>query len=265
MKCWNRWVLLVLSVVLCFQIWAESSSADKIINMRITNTSDSITIAWEKPDKRKIDQCYRADVQYRHLCDSSWKIVNDIKGFSFKLPAPDMRKNYAFRIRARLYCINGNWSEWSQEKYWRNDTGLCIAEKSSVSIRDYLLVTVLPVTCLLLIFAITQERVRRFVLPIIPDPKHTQERILNIEQFQWFTSFSETCEECEIVEIEVDYEREDQKSEITEEQPKQKPTNASPESHDQGLIANTSMYSPDSPEVNAVPQCSHTMSGYIVI
>ncbi|KAL6484938.1 hypothetical protein MHYP_G00069830 [Metynnis hypsauchen] len=265
MKRWNHWVLLVLSVVLCFQIWAESSSTDKIINIRITNTSDSITVTWENPDKSKINQCYRADVQYRHLCDSSWKIVNDLKGFSFKLPAPDMRKNYVFRIRARLFCITGNWSEWSQEKYWRNDTGLCIAEKSPPSIRNYLLVTVLPVTCLLLVFAITQERVRRLVLPIIPDPKHTQERILNIEQFQWFTSFLETCEECEIVEIEVDYEREDQKSEITEEQPLQKPTNASPESHDLGLIANTSMYSPVSAEVNAVPQCSHTMPGYIVI
>ncbi|XP_036443708.1 cytokine receptor-like factor 2 [Colossoma macropomum] len=264
MQCWNRWVLLVLSVVLCFQIWAESSSADSI-NMRISNTSDSITVTWENPNKSKNNQCYRFDVQYRHLCDSSWKSVNDIKGFSFKLPAPDMKKNYVFRIRARLYCINGNWSKWSPEKYWRNDTGLCIAETSPVSIRDYLLVTVLPVTCLLLVFAITQERVRRLVLPIIPDPKHTQERILNIEQFQWFTSFSETCEECEIVEIEVDSEREDQKSEITEEQPLQKPTDASPESHDIGLIANISMYSLDSPEVNTVPQCSHTMPGYIVI
>ncbi|KAL7881577.1 hypothetical protein AOLI_G00084250 [Acnodon oligacanthus] len=265
MKHWNCRVLLVLSMVFCFQIWAESSSANKIINMRITNTSDSITVTWEKPDKSKNDQCYRADVQYRHLCDSSWKIVNDIKGFSFKLPAPDMRKNYAFRIRASLYCINGNWSEWSQEKYWRNDTGLCIAEKSPVSIRDYLLVTVLPVTCLLLVFAITQERVRRLVLPIIPDPKHTRERILNIEQFQWFTGFSEACEDCEIVEIEEDYEREDQKSEITEEQPLQKPTDASTERHDLVLFTNSSMYSPDSPEVNAMPQCSYTMPGYIVI
>ncbi|KAI4886080.1 hypothetical protein NFI96_030134 [Prochilodus magdalenae] len=251
-----------LNVVTCVFINPDST------NLWISNTSDTITVTWEKPDKTLFDKCYRTDLQYKHHCSSSWKSVKDLEGFSFKLTAPDMKKNYVFKIRTWLQCIHGTWSNWSSEKFWRNDTGHCIRATTSVSIRDYLLVTVLPMLCLLLICVLAQERVRRLVLPIIPDPKHTQERILNIEQFQWFTSFSETCEECEIVEIEVDYEKENQKSEITDEQPLPKPTDTVPESHDLRHTTNTSMYcmySPESSEVNVVPQCSYTVPGYIVI
>ncbi|KAG9271107.1 cytokine receptor common subunit gamma-like [Astyanax mexicanus] len=267
MKCWNCRVLLVLSGVFCFRARVESSSVGSI-NMKITNTSSTINVTWEPPDKSKNPLCYRSNLQYRSHCDSSWQNFKNIAGFRFVLPAPDMKKNYVFKIRTRLECVNEKWSEWSPEKYWKNDTVPCSADTSTVSIKDYVLVTVLPVVFLLILYAATQKRIRRLVLPIIPDPKNTQESILNIEQFQWFTSFSQECEECEMVEIELVPQSEEEESEMTDELSPQKPTDTVPESHDLDPTTNTSLYfayPSDSPEDSEAPQCLHAMPGYITI
>lgn len=59
------------------------------------------------------------------LCVYSYSLQNytDISKLFFELPAPDMKKNYAFRLRMRLECTQKPWGEWSPVKYWRNDTG----------------------------------------------------------------------------------------------------------------------------------------------
>lgn len=59
------------------------------------------------------------------VCVYSYSLQNytDISGFSFELPAPDMKKNYAFRLRVKLECTKNTWGEWSPIKYWKNDTG----------------------------------------------------------------------------------------------------------------------------------------------
>ncbi|XP_076857278.1 cytokine receptor-like factor 2 [Brachyhypopomus gauderio] len=270
MKTWRTWLPLALSVVaLCLQAKAQSLSAEEF-NMMIQNTSSSISLVWGKPNERFTDMCYRTHIQYRRHCETSWKNVTNVPGFSFQLPAPDMKDNYVFRLRMRLYCINGDWGEWSPEKYWKNDRDPCIA-KTTVSIRNYLLVTVLPMAGFLLCFALTQERVRRLILPIIPDPKHTQESILNIEPFQWWGSFSQACEECRTTEILVICEHVQEDTEIPacgaeEPTPQTQPPHAATEAHVHDLNANViEVHAQVLPECTVALGCSHTLSGYIVL
>ncbi|XP_026851760.2 cytokine receptor-like factor 2 isoform X1 [Electrophorus electricus] len=256
MKTWRSWLRLALSAVLCFQAKAENSTVETF-SMVIKNTSSIINVTWKKPDETVSDSCYRTHIQYRQYCDTSWKSVTDIPGFFFQLPAPDLTKNYVFRLRMRLYCINSEWSEWSPEKYWNNDTDLCIA-KTSVNIKNYLLVTLLLMAGFLLFFAITQERVRRLVLPIIPDPKHTQETILNVEELQWCSSFPGACEECKTAEILVVEETEI--PEIPES------THTAFDNYDRDLTANSiNPYSPVPLEQTVALICPHTTPGYIVL
>ncbi|KAB5577033.1 hypothetical protein PHYPO_G00205330 [Pangasianodon hypophthalmus] len=273
MKCCTCCVLLILSAVLCAQSRVKGSSVDTF-NMKISHTSHSINLSWEWPDKRKSKLCYRTHVQYRSHCETSWKNYTDISGFSFELPAPDMKKNYAFRLRMRLGCTQKNWGEWSPIKYWKNDTAPCMTDTSSFTVKDYLLITMLPLVGFMLVYAITHDRVRRLVLPIIPDPKHTQERILNIEQIQWWSNFAQTCEDCKVSEIKI-YDREEEKTEITiikcdlDEQPLHShPTHSVPGKHGFDLATNNSMYciySSDTSEDNIVAQCPATRPGYIII
>ncbi|XP_053482746.1 cytokine receptor-like factor 2 [Ictalurus furcatus] len=268
MKCCTCCVLLILSVMLCGQSRVKCSSVDTF-NMKIRNTSHSIDVSWEKPDKRKREQCYVTHVQYKSLCETSWKNHTDITGLSFVLPAPDMKKNYAFRIRMSLECTQRLWGEWSPVKYWRNDTAPCMADTSSFTVKDYLLITMLPLAGFMLIYALTHDRVRRLVLPIIPDPKHTQERILNIEQIQWWSNFAQACEDCKVSEIKI-YDREEEKVEITliKSDLDEQPTHTVPGNHGFDLATNNSMnciYSADTSEDNTVAQCPATRPGYIII
>ncbi|XP_058248844.1 cytokine receptor-like factor 2 [Hemibagrus wyckioides] len=266
-------VLLVLSAVLCAQFSVECASVD-IFNMTIKHTSHSINLSWERPDKTKSKWCYRTHVQYRSHCETSWKNNTDISELSFELPAPDMKKNYAFRLRMRLECTQKPWGEWSPIKYWRNDTGPCITEALTFTVKDYLLITILPLVGFMLVYALTHDRVRRLVLPIIPDPKHTQERILNIEQIQWWSNFTQTCEDCKVSEIKVS-DREEENTELTlikcdldEQPPHTHPTHTFPGKHSFDLATNDSLYSiysSDTSEDNIDTQCPATRPGYIII
>ncbi|XP_062862314.1 cytokine receptor-like factor 2 [Trichomycterus rosablanca] len=184
-----------------------------------------------------------------------------------------MKKNYVFRIRMRLYCIQQNWGEWSPEKYWKNNTGPCIAVTSRFSIKNYVLLAILPVAGFLLVCAITQERVRRFVLPIIPDPIKAQNRILDIETFQHMSSLTQTLEEFKISEIEVYYEKEEEPTEPTDstcddQSSQTQPTHTVHGKNDIGFATNNSMYyiySSDASESNMFSHVSHSTTGYIVI
>ncbi|XP_060784743.1 cytokine receptor-like factor 2 [Neoarius graeffei] len=275
MKCCTYSVLLILSVVLCAQSRVKCSSVDTF-NMMINNTTNSINLSWERPDQNKSKLCYKTHVQYRSHCDTSWKNYSEIPGFSFELPAPDMKKNYAFRLRMRLECTQKSWGEWSPVKNWGSDThkAPCITKTSSFTVKDYLLITMLPLTGFMLVYALTHDRVRRLVLPIIPDPKHTQERILNIEQIQWWSNFAQTCEDCKISEIKI-CDREEEKTDITliksdldEQPPHTHPTHAVPGKQGFQLATNNSMYciySSDTSEDNIVAQCTAIRPGYIII
>ncbi|GAA6108272.1 cytokine receptor-like factor 2 [Tachysurus ichikawai] len=276
MKCCTCCVLLVLSVVLCAQFRVKCTSVElNTFNMKISHTSHSLNLSWDKPDQQKSELCYRTHVQYRSHCETSWKNNTNISRFSFVLPAPDMKKNYAFRIRMRLECTQKTWGEWSPVKYWRNDTGPCITEASSFTVKHYLLISMAPVAGFMLVYAITHDRVRRLVLPIIPDPKHIQEKILNIEQVQWWSNFTQPCEDCKVAEIKVN-DREEEKTDITlikcdldvdEQLPHTHPNRMVPGRHSFDLAKNDSMYSiySDTSEDNIGTQCPTTRPGYIII
>ncbi|KAI5621218.1 cytokine receptor-like factor 2 [Silurus asotus] len=272
MKCTCS-VLLILSVVLWNLSRVRCSSVD-MFNLKVRNKSHSINLSWERPDEKKNKLCYRTDLQYRSQCDTTWKNHTDISGFTFELPALDMKKNYAFRLRMRLECTQKNWGQWSPIKKWRNDTASCMTDTASFTVKDYLLIAMLPLVGLMLFYAITHDRVRRLVLPIIPDPKHTQGRILNIEEIQWWSDFAHTCEDCKVSEIKI-FDREEETNEITliksdldEQPPHTFPTHMIPGKPVFDLVTNNTMcciYSSDTSEDNIVAQCSAIRPGYIII
>ncbi|KAM9487139.1 cytokine receptor-like factor 2 [Clarias gariepinus] len=162
MKCCICCVLLILSVVLCARSMIKCSSVD-IFNMKVNHTPHRIRLSWERPDEQKSKLCYKTHVQYRSDCETSWKNYTDISGFSFELPAPDMKKNYAFRLRVKLECTKNTWGEWSPIKYWKNDTEApCITKTSSLTVKDYLLITILPLAGFMLVYALTHDRSKAY-------------------------------------------------------------------------------------------------------
>ncbi|TSL16060.1 hypothetical protein Baya_5868 [Bagarius yarrelli] len=146
----------------------------------------------------------------------------------------------------------------------------CITDKSSFSVQNYLLIAMLSLAGSILVCAITHNRVRRFVLPIIPDPK---KKMLNFEQMQWWSNFAQTVEDFKVSEVKI-YDGEEKMIEITllsdlDEQPSHTlPTHTVPGKHDFDLATNAStytIYSSATTEDNIDAQCSATRPGYIII
>ncbi|XP_018594670.1 cytokine receptor-like factor 2 [Scleropages formosus] len=172
------------------------------IDWRISNTSDSIVVTWGNPNTQIKNSCYESDLQYKRQTDNEWKNAQ-LKGFFFSLPSPDWRKNYAFRLRMKYACLEKQWSSWTPEKLWKNATFPGPDTPSDVDANFYVLLLLIPLTMFMLYCMFSQKRMRRLLVSQIPDPKHTFDDLLNMEQSQWWPSLENPCGDCVTVELEV--------------------------------------------------------------
>ncbi|XP_051997801.1 cytokine receptor common subunit gamma-like [Xyrauchen texanus] len=178
------------------------------IDMKISNTSHVISVTWKPPNNKSDPRCYTSEVQCKSQCVKDWerglkyKLEHKNEEYGLNMSTLSMKKNYDFRIRMMLSCIGGEWSNWTQVQHWGNNTDACMEESSSY-IWIYVLIPVLPMTGLLLMYLFTQESIRRLILPVVPDPKHLKNKIIDIDQSQWWSNLTQCSEECTTTDIEI--------------------------------------------------------------
>ncbi|XP_028847619.1 cytokine receptor-like factor 2 [Denticeps clupeoides] len=207
-------LLLLLSPLATFSIRTDYINSDNI-KMSINVTGHNTTVTWTNPNKNISGRCYSTELQYRRSCNTHWQeqtfdVMEDFVNVFYLT-----RGNYLFRLRMKYGCIDkSEWSAWVDQ--WRNDTehDACVLQVPVANWSFYYaLLALVPVT-LVLLFCII-KRICQNNLPVVPDPKHVQEKILNLSQSQgrsfflyvsqWWDSVSQDNQkyECNTVMIEV--------------------------------------------------------------
>ncbi|XP_052462397.1 cytokine receptor-like factor 2 isoform X1 [Carassius gibelio] len=272
MNSWSVYHLLVLALLFASLSSAEyddeldDDEYDVIldidpdqIHFTISNTSHGLNIKWKIPDENDNPDCYEAEVQYKSQCVKDWEDINSIKVTQthLNLNYISMKKNYDFRIRMRKECLNKPWSNWTKVQSWGNNADACVVEASAY-IWVYILIIVLPLTAFLLVCLLTQQGIRRLILPEVPDPKHFKNKIMDAEQFQWWENFTHWNEECSTTDVEIM-----DKNEIEEQHQTLviQPMDTNPEQHDSMYC----IYSSQTSGENTEPQYSQSVLGYIIL
>ncbi|KAJ7319656.1 hypothetical protein JRQ81_019167 [Phrynocephalus forsythii] len=131
---------------------------------------DMLTIECQPPGPT---HCFHFELQYKNRFDKDWRSKKNEccklhdRGF-------DPEKCYSFRFRVTFHCGIYS-SEWSNQTFWKNGSsiGSCeIEPKSSIFIVLTLVMVVLLIKVVLLLWVCRQERFRRTLLPVIPDPEN---------------------------------------------------------------------------------------------
>ncbi|XP_067301177.1 cytokine receptor-like factor 2 [Pseudorasbora parva] len=236
----------------------EDIDPDQIV-FTISKTLHGITITWRKPNNETDSNCYKTEVQYKCQCVKDWKSADIKQGeYNLDLPHLNLKMNYDFRIRMKLECLNKNWSNWTKVQSWGNNTGACTV-KSSADIWVYILKIVLPLTSFLLVCLLAQhglERIRRLILPKVPDPKHFKNNITDIDQSQWWGTLTQLNEECTTTDIEII-----DKSEREEQHQTLQPIDTNSKQHDNMYC----IYSSEASGEKTEPQYSQMVLGYVTL
>ncbi|XP_058644065.1 cytokine receptor-like factor 2 isoform X2 [Onychostoma macrolepis] len=241
----NSWSVYQL-VVLAF-LFAPESSAE------YNNSGKAVFLG--KPRKKK--------VQYKSQYVKDWKGGKSIQVrqqhevYNLDLSTLSMKRNYDFRIRMKLWCLDKEWSKWTKVQSWGNNEGARLVDATAY-IWIYILIIVLPLTAFLLVCLLTQPGVRRLIFPEVPDPKHFKNKIMDTEQSQWWGNLTQWNEECLTTDIEIidKNEREEQHQTLVTQ-----PMYTSPEQHD----STYHIYSSETPGEITELQYSRSVLGYIAL
>ncbi|XP_048049412.1 cytokine receptor-like factor 2 [Megalobrama amblycephala] len=281
MTSWSVYLLVVLA--LCFApessvtedsdysgddelVPMEVFDADQIV-FNISNTSHGITLTWRVPNNKITLTCYSTEVQYKSQCVNDWKRTpsehkqGDDEVYRLNLSTLSIKKNYDFRIRMRLWCNDKDWSNWTKVQSWGNNAGACMVElPANIMYFDYfyILIIVLPLTGFLLVCLLTQQGIKRLILPKVPDPKHFRNKIMDFDQYQWWGNLTQLNEECTTTDIEIidKNEREEQHQSLV-----MQPIDTNYEQHDKMYC----IYSSETSGENTEPQYSQMVLGYITL
>ncbi|NXX14891.1 CRLF2 factor, partial [Podargus strigoides] len=139
---------------------------------------DTVTVSCNKPERAV--KCLRLELQYKSKFDKDWQSRTS-KCCSVEEQGFDPRKCYSFRVRLKRlvpYCNVVDYSsDWERETFWMNGTLLdscdddIKSQSNTVIVLCYLL-TVLLMILILLILLCKWQRLQKFVMPAIPDPKY---------------------------------------------------------------------------------------------
>uniref|UniRef100_A0AAY4EDH1 Fibronectin type-III domain-containing protein n=1 Tax=Denticeps clupeoides TaxID=299321 RepID=A0AAY4EDH1_9TELE len=171
----------------------------------INVTGHNTTVTWTNPNKNISGRCYSTELQYRRSCNTHWQPSPRLKEQTFDVMEDFVnvfyltRGNYLFRLRMKYGCIDkSEWSAWVDQCLWRTGLFIMLYWHWCLSHLFALVTYNLNVSYNLCI--ICQNN-----LPVVPDPKHVQEKILNLSQSQWWDSVSQDNQkyECNTVMIEV--------------------------------------------------------------
>ncbi|KAK2904864.1 hypothetical protein QQF64_033005 [Cirrhinus molitorella] len=234
---------------------------DQIV-FKIDNTLHGITVTWRIPPDIN-PTCCEVEVQYKSQCVKDWKedqriVVNQKQEEDhLSLSTISMKMNYDFRIRMKLECVDKNWSNYTKVQSWGNNADACMVEAYPY-IWIYILIIVPTLTAFLLVCLLTQEGIRRLILPEVPDPKHFKNKIMETEQSQVWENLTQWNEECSTTDIEIieKNEREEQHQTLVIQ-----PMYTSPEQHDSTYC----IYSSETPGEKTESKYSQNVLGYIAL
>ncbi|XP_054830352.1 cytokine receptor-like factor 2 [Eublepharis macularius] len=147
------------------------------------NPPENVTFQWAE-DKLTVQcnppqqpHCFMFELQYKSTLNQEWKST---KGRCCKIEDDgfDPGKCYSFRLRLeRLEICNtiAYFSEWGAETHWKNGSSKDSCDMEAESKAIILLTSVMAM--ILVAFALLMgvcrlERIRRIIMPAIPDPKH---------------------------------------------------------------------------------------------
>ncbi|NWH61088.1 CRLF2 factor, partial [Geococcyx californianus] len=139
---------------------------------------DTVTVSCNKPKRGA--KCLTLELQYKSKFDKDWQ-SRISKCCSVGEQGFDPEKCYNFRVRLKrlvpLCNVVHYSSDWEAETFWMNGTLLdsCDDDKKSQSNTVIFLSCLLAVLLLMLILLILLckwQRVRKSVIPVIPDPKY---------------------------------------------------------------------------------------------
>ncbi|TRY66224.1 hypothetical protein DNTS_006064, partial [Danionella cerebrum] len=160
------------------------------IGFSISNSSNEAVVTWTIPQANTTDpRCYSTEVQYKIQCVEDWKYGqrielkqgNEVTG-QVKLNTISKKKNYDFRLRMKLWCLQKDWSNWTKVQHWGNNSDACKVDTPSY-LWIYIVFIVLPLTAFLLVCLLSQQRLRNLILPDVPDAKHLKNLIIDNDQF----------------------------------------------------------------------------------
>uniref|UniRef100_A0ACB8FIV7 Uncharacterized protein n=1 Tax=Sphaerodactylus townsendi TaxID=933632 RepID=A0ACB8FIV7_9SAUR len=143
-------------------------------NVTFQWVDDKVTVQWNPPQH---PQCFELEFQYKSTLDQKWKSSKD-KCCKIEDHGIDPAKCYSSRLRVER-SKNCNtvayFSEWGNETLWKNGSAIdsCdIDSETNTVILLTLVMTTFLVVFTLLMFVCRLKRIRRTIMPDIPDPKH---------------------------------------------------------------------------------------------
>ncbi|CAI5772182.1 cytokine receptor-like factor 2 [Podarcis lilfordi] len=136
---------------------------------------DKVTVQCKGVDK---EHCFRFELQYKSQLDKDWQ-SRDQECCEIKDQGFDPAKCYSFRFRLNHSCsVFAYSSEWGAETHWKNGSSV---DSCDIDVSEPKSITVIPLTLVmagvLVIFALLLcvcrwERIRKMLMPAVPDPKH---------------------------------------------------------------------------------------------
>ncbi|NP_001153142.1 cytokine receptor-like factor 2 [Danio rerio] len=240
----------------------EDIDPDRIV-FNISKTPYGVKVIWRVANNNADPQCFNTEVQYKRQCEKDWershriKLQNNQEENHLNLSTLSTKMNYDFRIRMKYECLEKDWSNWTKVQSWGNNKDVCMV-KSSYYIWVYILIIMLPLITFLLFCLLIQQRIRKLLLPEVPDPKHLKHKIMDTEQFQWWGNLTQRNEDCPTTDVEIIDKSE---SEEVHQTLVTQPTDTIPEQHDSMYY----IYSSETLGENTDLQYSKSVLGYIAL
>ncbi|XP_061485400.1 cytokine receptor-like factor 2 [Rhineura floridana] len=180
-------------------------------NVTFQWAEDKITIQCKTPYNA---HCFVFELRYKSRFDKDWQFRNhsccEIKDQGF-----DLAKCYSFRFRLKHHhCSTVSYSsEWGVETFWKNGKSAdsCAIDNSKPESHTViLLISVMAgflVIFALLLYVCRLKRIRKILVPAVPDPKHVYSDLFSGHNgnFQEWISKTENV----LVQTKVEYEEEE--------------------------------------------------------
>ncbi|XP_034970382.2 cytokine receptor-like factor 2 [Zootoca vivipara] len=153
-------------------------------NLLKPNPPENVTFQWADDEVTvqckavENEHCFRFELQYKSQLDKDWQ-SRDQACCEIKDQGFDPAKCYSFRFRLKHSCSGFSYSsEWGAETHWKNGSSV---DSCDIDVSEPKSITVIPLTLvmagILVIFALLLcvcrwKRIRKILMPAVPDPKH---------------------------------------------------------------------------------------------
>ncbi|XP_077199470.1 cytokine receptor-like factor 2 isoform X2 [Paroedura picta] len=134
---------------------------------------DKVTVQCSPPGP---PDCFGLELQYKSILDQEWKSREETY-CKVEVHGLDPEKCYVFRVRLEAKNCNKvpYFSEWGSETFWKNGTSIDSCNTDPESNIMILLISIMATVLVLfalLMLVCRMQRIRKSIMPVIPDPKH---------------------------------------------------------------------------------------------